>query len=261
MHLNGKVVLITGASAGIGAACAAAFRDRGALLSLTARSADKLAAAAGPGDLVTPGDITDPAVRRAVIERTLERFGRIDVLLNNAGRGLYAPLWKAPLAEAEQLFALNFFAPLEMMQLAIPHMRAAGGGAIVNVGSIAGRVPLPWLTLYCASKYAIGALTDGARMELAGTGIRTMTVCPGYVRTGFQQNALGVKAPDKPVSARAFSITAEECAHAIVRGVERGARTVVTPWVGWIFIALERLLPSVVDSRMAAINQELWTSE
>ena len=196
-----------------------------------------------------------------MISRTIERFGRIDVLVNNAGRGLYQPTWETPLGDAERLFALNFFAPLEMMQLAIPHMRSQGGGMLVNVGSIAGRVPLPWLGLYCASKYAIGALTDAVRMELDGTGIHTMTVCPGYVRTGFQQNAMGVKAPDKPVSARAFSITAEECARAIVRGVERGARTVVTPRAGWIFIALERLFPSLVDARMAAINRHLWTSD
>ena len=261
MRLAGKVVLITGASGGIGAACAAAFRARGAVVSATARSAEKLAPAAGEDGLAIPGDITDPAVRREVVARTVERFGRIDVLVNNAGQGLYRPTWQVPLEEAQRLFALNFFAPLEMMQLAIPHMRKQGGGTIVNVGSIGGRVALPWLTVYCASKYAIGALTDGIRMELKGTGIRAITVCPGYVFTGFQRNAMGQKAPDLPVSSRAFVISAEQCAAAIVRGVERDARTVVTPRMGWIFIALARLLPGVFDARLAAINRHLWTSD
>jgi short-subunit dehydrogenase len=261
MQLKGKVVLITGASGGIGAACAAAFRARGAHIAGIARSADKLAAAVGPEGLAIPGDITDPMLRRIAIERTLERFGRIDVLVNNAGRGFYCPTAKASLCEAQQLFALNFFAPLEMMQLVIPGMHAQGEGMIVNIGSIAGRVPLPWLAIYSASKYAIGALTDAVRMELKGTGIHTMTVCLGYVKTGFQDNAMGGDPPDRVVSARTFAITAEHCAGDIVRGVERNARTVVTPRAGWIFIAFERMLPWVIDARMAAINRRIWTSD
>jgi short-subunit dehydrogenase len=193
-----------------------------------------------------------------VVERTLERYGRIDVLVNNAGLGLSSPLWKVRLEDAERVFALNFFAPLEMMRLAVPHMRDRGG-VIVNIGSMAGRVPLPWLTVYCASKYALGALTDCARMELARFGIHSITVCPGYVRTGFQRNALGETA-SATASEGVFTIDAEQCANAIIRGVERGASTVVTPWTGWLFIALERLLPGLVHARLAAINERLWTS-
>jgi short-subunit dehydrogenase len=261
MRLQGKVVLITGASGGIGAACAAAFRARGAHIAAVARSAGKLAAAAGPDGLAIPGDITDPTLRRTAVKRTIERFGRIDVLVNNAGRGYYRPTCNAPMCEVEQLFALNFFAPLEMMQLVIPGMHRQGGGTIVNVGSIGGRVPLPWLSIYSASKYAIGALTDALRMELKGTGIRTMTVCPGYVKTGFQDNAMGGDPPDRVVSARTFAITAEHCARDVVRGVERNVRTVVTPRAGWIFIALERVMPWVIDAQMAAINRRIWTCD
>jgi short-subunit dehydrogenase len=259
MRLDGKVTLITGASEGIGAACAAEFARAGARLSLTARSEGGLreaAAGAGVGDaaLITPGDITSDAVRRSVVERTLERFGAIDILINNAGAGLYRPSWNAPLEEARALMELNFFALLGMTQLVVPHLRARRTGMIVNVGSIAGKVPLPWLTLYSSSKFAIGALTEGMRMELRRDGVRTMIVCPGYVRTAFQKHARGGPAPDAILSGRRFAITAPDCAAAIRRGVERDARTVVTPRTGWLFILVMRLFPSFVESRMAAIN-------
>jgi short-subunit dehydrogenase len=256
VRLNGKVVLITGASEGIGAACAAAFRRRGGRLSLTARSEPKLRAVASADDLITAGDITDPQTRRATVDRTLARFGAIDILVNNAGRGLYTPAWQAPLDDARLLFDLNFLAPLAMAQLVVPHMRSRGSGCIVNVSSIAGKVTLPWFTLYSASKYALGSLTDGLRMELKPFGIHAMTVCPGYVKTAFQDHVLGGRPPDAILKGKRFAITAGQCAEAMVRGIERNARTVVTPKAGWIFVALERLLPGFVDARMSAVNRQ-----
>src|SRR5436853_2473877 len=160
MKIDGKVVLITGASQGIGAACAHEFRSRGARLSLTARSEDKLKMVAGADAVLSAGDITDAAVRNRVVERTIERFGRIDILINNAGVGMYAPAWKAPLDEAHAMFELNFFAPLAMIQLVVPHMQRSGGGMLVNIGSIAGKVTLPWFTLYSSSKFAPGSMRD-----------------------------------------------------------------------------------------------------
>jgi len=255
MQLDGKVTLITGASEGIGAACAAEFARAGARLSLTARSEPGLRAAAGKADaLITPGDITSEDTRRAVVDRTLDRFGAIDIVINNAGAGLYLSSWSGPLDEARRLMELNFFALLGLTQLVVPHMRARSSGMIVNVSSIAGKVPLPWLTLYSASKFAVGALTEGLRMELKRDGIRTLVVCPGYVRTGFQQHARGGAPPDAILSARRFTITAEDCAVAIRRGVERDARTVVTPRTGWLFILAMRLFPGFVESQMASIN-------
>jgi short-subunit dehydrogenase len=256
MRLDGKVILITGASEGIGAACAAEFARAGARLSLTARSESGLRlAAAGTNALITPGDITNEETRRDLVERTLERFGAIDVLVNNAGAGLYLPSWNAPMDEVRRLMELNFFALLGLTQLVVPAMRARRTGMVVNVGSIAGKVPLPWLTLYSASKFAVGAFTEGMRMELKCDGIRAMIVCPGYVRTAFQEHARGGPAPEAIRKARRFTITAEQCAAAIRRGVERDARTVVTPRSGWIFILAMRLFPSFVESQMAALNQ------
>lgn len=256
MRIDGRVVLITGASEGIGAACAAAFRDRGARLSLTARSAGKLQAVAGADALSTPGDITDAETRRRVVNRTLERFGAIDILINNAGMGLYKPAWLAPLEDVRRLYELNFFAPLAMIQLVAPQMRARRSGVIVNVSSVAGKVTLPWFTIYSTSKYAVCSLTDGLRMELKQDGVHAITVCPGYVKTAFQEHALSGRPPERVLQGKQFAITPERCAAAIVRGVEREARTVVTPWAGWLFVAAERLLPRFVDARMAAINRE-----
>jgi short-subunit dehydrogenase len=253
MRIDGKAVLITGASEGIGAACAREFRKRGARISLNARSESTLKEAGGADALVTAGDITDPDVRQRVVSRTIERFGAIDILINNAGIGLYSPAWKAPLDEAHAMFELNLFAPLGMIQLVTPHMRERRSGMLVNIGSIAGKVTLPWFTLYSATKFALGSLTDGLRMELAGDGIRTMVVCPGYVSTNFQSHALVGRAPDRLLKGKRFAITAEQCAEAVARGVERNARTVVTPAIGWALIAAQRLFPAVVEAQMTKI--------
>lgn len=250
MRCEGRVVLITGASEGIGAACAAAFRRRGARLSLVARSREKLEAVGGGDALVTAGDLTLAEVRRQAVERTLERYGRLDILVNNAGVGLYTPSWQTAPETARRLFELNFFAALELIQLAVPAMRRQGEGMIVNVSSIAGKVTFPWLTLYCASKYALNALGEGLRMELAGTGIRVLTVCPGHVTTGFTRNALEGRPPAAVTGRRWAAITAEQCAEAIVRGVEREARTIVVPRVGWLLVALARIAPRLLERPM-----------
>jgi short-subunit dehydrogenase len=254
MLIKDKVVLITGASEGIGAACAAEFAASGAKLSLVARNEDALRMVGGPEAVITAGDLTQDDTRRRAIDRTLERHGTIDILINNAGVGLYRPSWEMPLDEARYLMELNFFAPLALTQLVVPHMRARRSGLIVNVGSIGGKVTLPWLTIYSVTKFALGALTEGQRMELRRDGIRTMIVCPGYVKTNFQKNARDGQAPPKVLAARRGAITAVQCAAAIRRGVERDARTVVTPRVGWIFVLAMRLFPAFVESRMAELN-------
>jgi len=255
MQIHGKVVLITGASEGIGAACARVFEARGAHLSITARNAEKLTTVGGPNTLRIAGDITSDEVQRMAVTRTVERFGGIDILVNNAGMGLYAPAWKASMADTRRMFELNLFAPLALAQLVAPHMRERKAGMIVNISSIGGKVTLPWMTLYSVSKFALGALTDGLRAELRADGIRVMTVCPGYVKTEFQAHALGAHPPEPIAKGKRFAITAEECAEAVAHGVEREARTVVVPRIGWVLVALSRLFPAMVESRLAAMNR------
>jgi short-subunit dehydrogenase len=258
MQIPNRVVLITGASEGIGAACAAEFARSGARLVLTSRSEaglHKSAAAAGAKDaLIVPGDITDDGSRRHLVDRAVERFGAIDILINNAGLGLYAPAWSVPMEEARRLMEINFFAPLALTQLVAPQMRERRTGFIVNIGSIAGKVTLPWMTLYSVSKYALGSLTEGLRMELRASGVRTMIVCPGYVKTAFQQHVISGRPPESMVRGRRFAIEPRECAEAIRRGVERDARTVVTPASGWALTLASRLFPGLLEARLAAMN-------
>jgi len=148
MQIQGSVVLITGASEGIGAACARVFQARGARLSLVARNGDRLAAVGGPRTLRTAGDVTSEEARRDLVARTLECFGAIDILVNNAGMGLYSPAWNASLPDARKLFELNLFAPLALTALVVPHMQERRRGTVVNISSIAGKVTLPWFTQY-----------------------------------------------------------------------------------------------------------------
>jgi short-subunit dehydrogenase len=205
-----------------------------------------------PGALVTTGDITDAADRSRIVDATMERFGRIDVLINNAAQGSYHSALTASLEESRRLFDLNFFAPLALTQMVVPHMRRAGSGVIVNVGSIAGQIALPWMPIYSATKFALGALTDALRIELAHDTIHTMNVLPGYVDTPFHDHAIG-EPPTAISGAKPLAISPQRCAEAIVRGVERDARTVVTPAIGWFLLWIQRLLPSVVDSRLSRL--------
>jgi short-subunit dehydrogenase len=261
MDISGKVVLITGASEGIGAACARVFGGRGAELSLVARSAAGLEEAGQGRALVTAGDLTEAEVRRRTVERTLERFGRVDILINNAGVGLYAPASRTPLELVRRMFELNVFAALELAQLVVPGMKERRCGAIVMVSSIAGAMMLPWLSLYSASKAAMITVADALRMELKPHGIQVTTVAPGYVTTRFQQHVLGGRAPAGLARYHRFAISAEQCAQAIARGVERNTRTVMAPASGWIAVAAARLFPALVDRQLARINRDLEQAE
>lgn len=249
MNVRGKVVLITGASRGIGAACADSFLRRGALLALAARSALSRADA-----LCLQADITDPQSRESLVQSTLERYGRIDILVNNAGSGIYGPTAETDLSRMQDLFALNLFAPVALIQLVLPQMQAQGSGAIVNVSSIAAEIVLPWMTPYSASKAALSAVSSGLYREVASTAIQVTNVLPGYIKTNFQNAAEGTPPPGV-LRARKRAITAEQCAEAIVRGVERGARTVVAPSYGWLGIVAQRLIPYLVDSPLIKMNR------
>ncbi len=257
MRIRGKTVLITGASRGIGAALVRVFHARGASLSLVSRTApDPVSRSWQPAPLVIAGDLTDAGVRRRAVEQTVETFGSLDILINNAGVGLYVPAWKAPLPLVRELFELNVFAALDLVQFAVPHMKDRGG-TIVNVGSVAGKVTFPWLTAYSASKGALHALDDGLRTELKPFGIRVITVCPGHIETTFGENTLQGRPPEKLARYEKFGISAGECAEAIARGVERNARTVMTPRIGWALVAAGRLFPRTVESRLARIYDSL----
>jgi len=246
VQVDNTIVLITGASEGIGCAIAAALRRRGAKISACALPGARWELPAGDGVEQFEGDIADANFRRFWVEATIERLGRIDGLINNAGIGLYAPPTKAPLDQVRRLFEVNVFAPLALAQLVAPALRRNGAGFIVNIGSVGGKVSLPWAAMYCASKFALHAINDSLRRELSADGIHVMKVCPGIVETRFREHVLSGVAPD-PVSGIRRTVTPAQVAEAVARGIERNARTVYAPRIGKLFTGLEEISSRVMD--------------
>jgi short-subunit dehydrogenase len=256
LDIRGKIVLLTGASAGIGRACAQAFSAAGARLILTARSRQGLeetAQLAAPAEIhIHEADLTDPEALAGLCTDIRERFGRLDVLVNNAGVGLYIPSYESQPETVRRLFELNVLAPVELVRRLLPFIPR--GGMIVNISSIVGKAPLPWMPLYSASKHALSAYSDALRMELEGSGVHVLAVHPGYVSTGFGANTLEGEIPENIGGRKRFGITAEQCAAAIVEGIRKEKRTVVTPAVGWGLIAASRLIPRLLYKRLAGMN-------
>lgn len=181
--LNGKISIVTGASAGIGRAAARALRAEGATVVLNARREDRVSALAAEleGTAVV-GDITSPDTRRALVEAC---GGRVDILVNNAGYGEPGPVETVSEDLYRRQFEVNVFAPAEMIRAVLPFMRRQRGGRIVNVSSVAGRFGYPLFGWYCASKHALEGMSDALRMEVKPWGIGVSLVEPGPVETEF----------------------------------------------------------------------------
>jgi short-subunit dehydrogenase len=243
---SGKVVLITGASDGIGASCAKLIGQRGAKLALTGLPGEDFQNADFGSTLMIPGDITTEKTRTEVVNRTISRFGRIDVLINNAGVGQYGYPSAVDVEISKRMFDVNVFSALALTQLVVPHMRAKRCGVIVNIGSVGGKVSLPWAVMYCATKWALHCIDDSLHRELSETGIRVMKVCPGIVDTKFRDHVLAGSAPGRVEDIRR-SVSPDEVARAIVWGVERKKRTVFVPKIGFIFTSLDFFAPRVMD--------------
>jgi NAD(P)-dependent dehydrogenase (short-subunit alcohol dehydrogenase family) len=184
--MSERVWMITGSSSGFGRAIADAVLARGDRLVATARRVEALADLAEHERAhVVALDVTDPAGREAAIAEAIERFGRIDVLVNNAGRTQVGAVEETTDDELRFLFELHFFAPAALTRAVLPHMRRQGGGAIVQMSSVGGQVTAPGFGAYCATKFALEGLTETLRDEVAGFGIHTLIVEPGAFRTGL----------------------------------------------------------------------------
>lgn len=188
-----RVVVITGASMGLGRALARELARAGDRLVLTARGAEALYAVAGEtGAVALPGDVTDPAHARRLIETAVERFGGLDALVNNAsflGPSPQPTLEQYPLDVLERVYRVNVLAPLALIQAALPHMRRQGAGAIVNVTSDAGAEAYPGWGGYGSSKAALEHLSRVLAAELEDTAIRVYVVDPGDMNTRMNQEA------------------------------------------------------------------------
>ena len=195
MKIDGKVALITGASAGIGAALAAEFARAGAKLSLCARSEEGLRRAAGDQALITAGDLTEESVRRRVVERTLERFGAIDILINNAGIAWQEPFLEITPEHWDQIMQVNLRGMFLVGQAVSRRMVAdKKGGAIVNMSSTNGLVGEENYAHYNATKGGVLLLTKTMALELGRHGIRTNAVCPGFIQTPLSTGIYGCEA-------------------------------------------------------------------
>ena len=251
MELKDRVVLITGASMGLGEALAREYVRRGARVVLAARSADRLREVAGSlpqaRTAAAPADVTDPRQALDLVDQAMQRFGKIDILVNNAGVGMYGEVSEVDLKDVQALFALNVFAPLRLIQLVLPQMKYRREGQIVNVSSIVGHVAMPAMGAYSASKFALRAFTDSLRLELKPFGIHVLGVYPGRVNTPFQKNAYRAGKFPRRLLGTAGGISPERAARAIVKGSENDKRDVVVPATLRLFAALRNASPRLVD--------------
>jgi NAD(P)-dependent dehydrogenase (short-subunit alcohol dehydrogenase family) len=185
-----KVALITGASSGIGRACAEKVAEGPYVVYGTSRRprANLVTEDGEPKVRMLQMDVNSQASVEAGVETILEQWGRIDIVVNNAGFGYGGAIEDTSIEEAKATFETNFFGPLRVCQAVLPAMRAQGSGLIVNIGSIGGRMGLPFQGLYSASKFALGGLTESLRMEVKSFGIDVVLIEPGDTRTSFTDN-------------------------------------------------------------------------
>jgi short-subunit dehydrogenase len=252
MELSGKVVAVTGASMGIGEAIARIFADHGASVVMLSRDAGRVEAARGrighgERTLAMACDVRHREEIDRAIGLMLHHFQRIDVWVNNAGHGLLDSVAQVNMAACREMFDTNFFGAVMAMQAVIPVMRQQGGGSIINISSVAGHIPLPFHAAYSATKFALNAMGKAAGVEMKKEGIHVLTVCPGYVRTGFGAHAVRGNELKRVRPASVKGITAERVARATLHGYLKRKREVIVPWTMYVPQKIYQLFPALVE--------------
>ncbi len=199
-----KIVLVTGCSTGIGQDLARRLALAGYTVVASARRPETLADL--PAALTLPLDVTDPASVAAATAEVIRRFGRIDVLVNNAGYAVRGAVEEVPDEQVHEMFDVNVYGVMRMVRAVAPHMRRQKAGRIVTIGSVGGKIVVPVNGTYSATKFAVEALSDALRLELALFGIQVVLVEPGNIRTSFMATAQAhaqavLSAPDSPYPA------------------------------------------------------------
>ncbi len=256
---RGQVVVVSGASLGIGAEVARTLAAEGARLVLAARDAarlDEIAAAcrtAGAEVEVVAGDVTGEAHCRVLVDRAIQRFGRLDTLICNAGQAMWARADEVTdWGVFERLMRVNYLSAVYCTLAALPHLRASQGRVVV-VSSLAGKTGVPMRTGYAAAKAALGGFFDSLRIELMGSGVSVTIVCPGFVGTGSRARNLGADGLPlgrSPVNEAAM-MTVAECTRQLLDAAEHRDRELVMTSKARLGMWLKLLMPALVD-RMAS---------
>lgn len=251
-ELKDRVVLITGASGGIGRACASVFHQAGSRVVVVARSIDKLKTLADElgGDRVLPIelDVTNAEQRKLALRKIREKYGTMDVLINNAGWASFASILYTPDEHIERMWQLNFVAPVALTQAVLPDMLKQGHGQIINISSVAGYQAIPRMGIYSATKSAINSLTTALRMELKGTGVDVLLIAPGSTNTDFFSSAALVDT--KPSRLAQTQYSPQRVARAIIRASKHRKREVILTADGIAITILRRLSRRLADRIM-----------
>jgi NAD(P)-dependent dehydrogenase (short-subunit alcohol dehydrogenase family) len=267
---RGKTVLITGGSRGLGLVLAREFAAEGANIAICARDAAELErarldlAGRGASVLAVPCDVTDQKQTRELIGEVEQRFGAVDVLVNNAGVIQVGPVEVMTLEDYEQAMKTHFWAPLYATLAALPGMKRRGHARIVNISSVGGKIGVPHLVPYSASKFALVGLSEGLRAELAKDGIIVTTVCPGLMRTGSPRNAL-FKGQHRAEyawfsisdSLPVVSMQAERAARQIIGACRRGEAELVVSAQAALAVKFHALFPEATSDILTAVNKLL----
>lgn len=259
-----KVVLVTGGSSGLGKAIARAFAARGAQVVIAARRPDALSAAAeeigrhGQQAATFAADLTNAEDVERLFREAIARFGRLDVLVNNAGRSMRGELRDTGAEAFREMFELNMLGLVRSTQAALPHLLASRGH-VVNIGSLAGKSAVRWVGAYSASKFAVTAYSQQLRLELADQGLHVLLVCPGPIaRTqprgeanqaerGPAHGSLPARAYQPGAGVRTKAISPEQLADEIVRACEKRRPELIRPRAARLLFALTQLSPRLGD--------------
>ncbi len=254
VEMKNKTVLITGASSGIGKACAEAFAKRGANIVISGRNKENIEQAAeklrktGAQILSVAGDVSKESDCKLLIEKTIEKFGGIDILINNAGISMRALFKDLDLDVIKRVMDINFWGTVYCTKYALPYLLKTKG-SVVGISSIAGYNGLPGRTGYSASKFAMQGFLDALRIENLKTGLHVLVACPGYTASNVRNAALVADGSSQGDSPRdeGKMMTAEEVAKEIVSAVEKRKRTIVLTTQGKLAVWMNKFFPSLTD--------------
>jgi len=261
-HLTGKPSILTGASGGIGRALAAELVNAGVRVVLAARGAEALSQLAGElraagGDvMVVPADISKPDERRQLVDRAVAGFGGLDLLINNAGVGSWGHFASSTPEIMRQVMEVNFFAPVELIRLAMPHLTEGSQPAIVNVASMCGRKGMPAWPEYSASKFALVGMSEAMRGEFARFDVDVITVIPGMTNSGFQNRWL--RTDGKADLQFETGMTPDYLAAGIVEAIRANRREVVFGGEARRLLRFNRFFPRLTNWLIARKVRRLY---